>query len=115
MEIAVFTQPSEGLISDRTARLTVRGRLLVVERLRVQGMPIAHAAKAMGVSRQCAHRWVKRFDAEGEPGLHDRSSRHQAVESLAEEMQQFVLWLTARHDPTGHHVRRLNAWCHKVL
>lgn len=29
----------------------------------------------MGVSRQCAHRWVERFDAEGESGLVDRSSR----------------------------------------
>jgi transposase InsO family protein len=38
-------------------------------------MPIAHAAKAMGVSRQCAHRWVARFDAEGDAGLVDRSSR----------------------------------------
>lgn len=38
-------------------------------------MPVAHAAKTMGVSRQCAHRWVARFDAEGEAGLWDRSSR----------------------------------------
>jgi transposase InsO family protein len=38
-------------------------------------MPIAHVAKAMGVSRQCAHRWVARFDAEGVAGLQDRSSR----------------------------------------
>jgi transposase InsO family protein len=29
----------------------------------------------MGVSRACAHRWVARFDAAGEAGLHDRSSR----------------------------------------
>jgi transposase InsO family protein len=62
-------------MSHRNARLTVHGRLLLVQRIRVEGVPIAHAAKAMGVSRQCAHRWVKRFDAEGEPGLHDRSSR----------------------------------------
>ena len=27
------------------------------------------------MSRQCAHRWVARFDAEGWAGLHDRSSR----------------------------------------
>jgi transposase InsO family protein len=38
-------------------------------------MPVAHAAKAMGISRQCAHRWVARYDAEGDAGLHDRSSR----------------------------------------
>ena len=37
--------------------------------------PVAHVAKEMGVSRQCAHRWVARFDAEGWNGLHDRSSR----------------------------------------
>jgi transposase InsO family protein len=29
----------------------------------------------MGISRQCAHRWLARFDAEGEAGLEDRSSR----------------------------------------
>jgi transposase InsO family protein len=38
-------------------------------------MPVAHVAKAMGISRQCAHRWVARFDVEGDAGLHDRSSR----------------------------------------
>lgn len=48
---------------------------MLVERVRVQGMPVAHVAKAMGVSRQCAHRWVKRYDEEGLAGLEDRSSR----------------------------------------
>jgi transposase InsO family protein len=38
-------------------------------------MPVAHVAKAMGVSRQCAHRWVARYSAEGTDGLEDRSSR----------------------------------------
>ena len=28
--------------------------------------PVAHVAKAMGISRQCAHRWLARWDAEGE-------------------------------------------------
>ena len=32
---------------------------------RSAGRGVAHVAKAMGVSRQCAHRWVKRFDEEG--------------------------------------------------
>jgi transposase InsO family protein len=32
-------------------------------------------AKGLGVSRQCAHRWVTRYRIEGEAGLHDRSSR----------------------------------------
>jgi transposase InsO family protein len=32
-------------------------------------------AKEMGVSRQCVSHWVRRYLAEGEDGLHDRSSR----------------------------------------
>ena len=38
------------------ARLNVNGRRLLVQRVREQGWKVAHAAKAMGISRQCAHR-----------------------------------------------------------
>jgi len=62
-------------MSHRNARLTFHGRCLLVERVCSKEMPIAHVAKAMGISRQCAHRWVARFEAEGYDGLHDRSSR----------------------------------------
>ncbi|MCT1459289.1 IS481 family transposase [Aestuariimicrobium sp. p3-SID1156] len=62
-------------MSHPKARLNVNGRLLLVQRVRVQGWPVAHAAKAMGISRQCAHHWLKRYDQYGESGLHDRSSR----------------------------------------
>jgi transposase InsO family protein len=57
------------------ARLTPFGRRLLVRRVREEGRPVAHIAAAMGVSRQCAHRWLARFDAEGEAGMFDRSSR----------------------------------------
>jgi transposase InsO family protein len=62
-------------MAHRNARLTVYGRGLLVHRVRVEGRPVAHVAKEMGVSRQCAHRWLARFDAEGEAGLLDRPSR----------------------------------------
>jgi transposase InsO family protein len=62
-------------MAHRNARLTVHGRRLLVERIRVEGQAVAHVAKAMGISRQCAHRWVARFDAEGDAGLIDRTSR----------------------------------------
>lgn len=64
-------------MSHRNARLTFHGRCTLVQRVRGQRRPVAHVAKEMGVSRQCAHRWVARFDAEGEQGLGDRSSRPQ--------------------------------------
>lgn len=65
----------EVLVSHANARLTVHGRGLLVRRVRFDCRPVAHVAKELGVSRQCAHRWVKRFDSGGWPALADRSSR----------------------------------------
>jgi len=63
-----------GLHAQRNARLTVHGRQLLVDRVS-SGRPVAHVANEIGVSRQCAHRWLARYAAEGEAGLQDRSSR----------------------------------------
>ncbi|WP_137876696.1 IS481 family transposase [Rhodococcus sp. Q] len=61
-------------MSHRNARTTYLGRMLIIERHR-DGWPKAHIASAMGISRKCVSTWVGRYEAEGEPGLHDRSSR----------------------------------------
>jgi transposase InsO family protein len=97
VEIAVFTSP-EVFVSHRNARLTVHGRRLIVRRVRDDGMPVAHVAKAMGVSRQCAHRWLNRYDSEGEAGLHDRSSRpHRMPTKTAPEVEVVVLDARRQH------------------
>jgi transposase InsO family protein len=84
-------------VSHRNARLNFHGRLLLVTRVRVQGWAVAHAAKAQGVSRQCAHRWVARFDAEGEDGLYDRSSRPQHCPTKTpDHVERQVLQVRAR-------------------
>jgi transposase InsO family protein len=70
----VFTD-QEVLVPHANARLNVHGRRLLVQRVIGDGRPVAHVAKELGVSRQCAHRWVARFRAEGDAGLVDRSSR----------------------------------------
>jgi len=57
------------------ARLTFHSRCLLVARVVEHGRPVSHVAKELGVSRQCAHRWLARYRAEGLPGLADRSSR----------------------------------------
>lgn len=56
------------------ARLTPAGRLILCERI-ASGRPVAHVAAEMGVSRPTAHKWWRRFLAEGVAGLVDRSSR----------------------------------------
>jgi len=62
-------------VAHRNARLTFHGRRLLVERVVIEGQAVSHVAKAMGVSRQCGHRWVARFKTGGVAALHDRSSR----------------------------------------
>ncbi|WP_157519253.1 helix-turn-helix domain-containing protein, partial [Herbidospora mongoliensis] len=56
------------------ARLTFHGRCLLVRRVVFDGRPVAHVAAELGVSRQCGHRWVRRYQQEGWPGLHERRS-----------------------------------------
>ncbi|CAH0281217.1 hypothetical protein SRABI26_03950 [Arthrobacter sp. Bi26] len=51
-------------MSHVNARLTVHGRRLIVDRV-AAGRPVAHIAAELGVSRQTAYRWVRRFRAEG--------------------------------------------------
>jgi transposase InsO family protein len=58
----------------RNARLAPAGRLILVRRV-LSGRPVAHVAKELGISRQCAHRWITRYRQEGRAGLLDRSSR----------------------------------------
>jgi transposase InsO family protein len=61
-------------------------------------MPVAHVAKAMGISRQCAHRWIARFDREGDAGLFDRSSRPRRMPTRTPaEIEKLVLDARAEH------------------
>jgi transposase InsO family protein len=84
----------EVLVAHANARLNLNGRRLLVERVIEDGRPVAHVARELGVSRQCAHRWVARFRAEGEAGLVDRSSRpHHCPRRTAVEVEQQVLEL----------------------
>ncbi len=59
--------------SHANARLTPKGRELLVQRVAEEG--IGPAAKAGGLSRRSAAKWLSRWRREGRAGLHDRSSR----------------------------------------
>jgi transposase InsO family protein len=88
----------EVFMAHRNARLTPHGRRLLVRRVRDEGMPVAHAAKAMGVSRKCGHYWLARYDAEGDAGLYDRSSRpHTMPTRTSDEVEQQVLAARVEH------------------
>jgi transposase InsO family protein len=82
------------------ARLTFIGRQLLVDRVLIDGWKPADAARAMGVSRQTAYKWLRRHRDEGSDGLKDRSSapRHcphavgPAVENLVVERRLETLY-----------------------
>lgn len=65
-------------MSHANARLTPRGRLILVKRI-AGGWPVSRAARAAGISRQTGSKWWNRYRRHGLPGLVDRRStvRHQ--------------------------------------
>jgi transposase InsO family protein len=84
-------------VFHRNARLTVHGRLLIVQRHRA-GWTQAHIAAAMGVSRKCVRTWIDRYATEGEAGLETRSSRpHTMPSRTSDEIEQKVLAARAEH------------------
>jgi transposase InsO family protein len=62
------------LVQHPNARLSVYQRHLIVERVAC-GWTVTHAARAAGVSRQTASKWVNRFRSRGPDALRDASSR----------------------------------------
>jgi len=84
-------------VSHVNARLTIHGRALLIERVVGDGRPVSHVARELGISRQCAHRWVHRYRAEGPAGLVDRSSRPRRTPTRTSPAQeQAVLEARAR-------------------
>jgi transposase InsO family protein len=65
-------------MAHRNARTTVYARQLMVRR-HLAGWPQARIAEQLGVSRATVSKWISRYRAEGEAGLHDRSSRPHTI------------------------------------
>jgi transposase InsO family protein len=84
------------VLLHRNAKLTPAGRLLLVQRM-ASGRPVAHVAHEMGVSRQTAYRWWRRWLAEGEAGLVDRPCRpHSSPTRTAPEFERRIERLRRR-------------------
>ena len=84
-------------MSHGSARLTVHGRRLIVQRHQA-GWPKAHIAAARGISRKCVTTWVERYDLEGEAGLVTRSSRpHTMPNRTSDEVEAKVLAARVEH------------------
>jgi transposase len=67
------------------ARLSLKGRELLVDRVQGAGWSLAQAAEAAGVSDRTARKWIARWRAEGPTGLLDRSSAPARVANRTDE------------------------------
>jgi transposase InsO family protein len=83
------------------ARLSVKGRELLVDRMLMQGWSLTQAAEAAGVSARTAHKWRTRFRCEGEQGLVDRSSAPKRSPSRTPDQRVQVIAALRRLRMTG--------------
>ena len=92
-------------MAHRSARLTVFGRQLLVQRVIVLGKPVAMVATELGISRTTAYKWLRRYRTEGEAGLTERSSRpHRSPRALRRAAVETIL---AARVSTGYGPNRL--------
>ena len=73
------------------ARLSVKGRELLVDRVQSAGWSLTQAAEAAGVSDRTAAKWLARYRAEGPDGLLDRSSAPGVVANRTDERRIEVI------------------------
>lgn len=101
------------------ARRTPRGRADLFEAVE-RGMTVSAACAAHGVSRRCYYRWLPRWQAHGQAGLIDRSSRPRTSpqrigwldEALIVALRRLFGWGPDRIAPR---VGRPASTCHRVL
>lgn len=90
----------------QNARTTPVGRALLVRRVVSEGWTSSEAARAAGVSRQTAHKWLRRAHEGGAPALRDRpSTARRLPHALPGEWVDVVVYLRQFRQPAraiGH-------------
>jgi transposase InsO family protein len=106
-------------VGHARAKLTVAGRQLLVARI-ASGYTIAKAAEAQGVSRTTATKWLRRYRAEGAPGLEDHSSRPRVSPRRLDEAAERAILAARQASRYGPHrlaflTGRPRSTCYAVL
>src|SRR3989440_3324418 len=83
------------------ARLSLKGRELLITRVGEAGWSLSAAAEAAGISDRTARKWLARHRAEGRDGLLDRSSAPVVVANRTEERRIEVIAALRRLRMTG--------------
>jgi transposase InsO family protein len=89
------------------ARLSVKGRELLVERVEVAGWSLSAAAEAAGISDRTARKWLARWRRDGHSGLADRSSAPKVVANRTDERRIEAIAALRRLRLTGAEIAEL--------
>jgi transposase InsO family protein len=83
------------------ARLSLKGRELLIDRVESAGWSLSAAAEAAGISDRTARKWLARHRTEGREGLLDRSSSPTVVANRTEDRRVEVIAALRRLRMTG--------------
>ena len=97
------------------AKLSVKGRELLVGRVQVAGWSLTQAAEAACVSDRTAHKWLARHRAEGPAGLADRSSAPVRVANRTEERRVEAIAALRRLRMTGAEIAEVLCMAHSTV
>ena len=89
------------------ARLSLKGRELLIDRVEDAGWSLSAAAEAAGISDRTARKWIARHRAEGRDGLLDRSSAPAVVANRTEERRVEVIAALRRLRMTGAEIAEM--------
>lgn len=82
---------------------------LELVRVIAEGASVSEAARAFGISRKTAHKWLHRFDAEGAAGLADLPrTPHVSPSALGDQVIERILAARIAHPTWGP--RKLKHW-----
>jgi transposase len=97
------------------AKLSVKGRELLIDRVEVAGWSLTQAAEAAGVSDRTARKWLARYRREGGDGLLDRSSAPATVANRTDERRVEAIAALRRLRMTAAEIAEVLCMAHSTV
>jgi transposase InsO family protein len=97
------------------ARLSVKGRELLIDRVQHAGWSLSTAAEAAGISDRTARKWLARYRAEGPEGLLDRSSAPGIIANRTDDRRVEVIAALRRVRLTALEIAECLAMAHSTV
>ena len=97
------------------AKLSVKGRGLLIDRVEIAGWSLTRGAEAAGVSDRSARKWLARYRAEGADGLFDRFSALATVANRTQERRVEAIAALRRLRMTGAEIADVLSMAHSMV